>query len=462
MKSFAERDLRVNWHPDTQMRDLDTYPPLVVHKAKGRKLFDEQGKDYYDAISSWWCQVHGHCHPKIAEAISKQANELDHVLFGNVAHPRAVEFSELLLETLPKDITKVFYSDNGSTAVEVALKMAVQYFKQTGKPDKEMFIHLDDGYHGDTLGAMSVGSIELYASPFKSVLFKSISCPSPKCGDCTVTDCAAKDFGKKWGEGCDVSDAVVDSLPCLKDVEELFAKNHERVAAIILEPLLLGAGRLQIYPPAWLKGVSKLARKYGILLIADEVATGFYRTGKFYALEHAGISADMICLCKGITSGTMPLAVTAVTEEIYAAFLGGPERAFWHGHTYTANAICCAAAIASLKLFDEEQTAKNADEIAPLLFEGMKRYEKFDGIKEVRGLGMVAAMEIETDPMTGKNMEKSGSETMKMIYQEGLKNGLLIRPQANISYLFLPQSTKKEELSEIFERLDRVYAKFFR
>jgi len=461
MNNWQERDLKVNWHPDTQMADLNEYPPIIVKRAKGRKLYDTDGKEYYDGISSWWCQVHGHCHPKIAEAVTKQIQELDHVLFGNAAHPRAIELSENLLETLPKEITKIFYSDNGSTAVEVALKMAVQYFKQTGKPQKEMFIRLDDGYHGDTLGAMSVGSIELYASPFKSLLFESIPCPSPKCGECKEL-CPVKTFSKEIGAGLQTDDNTVKNLPCLKVAEKIFMENYERAAAIILEPILLGAGRLQMYPPAWLKGIRELSKKYDILLIADEVATGFYRTGKFYAFEYANIVPDMVCLCKGITSGTMPLAVTAVTEEIYTAFLGGAERAFWHGHTYTANAVACAAAIASLKLFDEEETMKNADRIAPLLFEGMKRYEVFSGIKEVRGLGMVAAMEIEVDPLTGKNMDKSSSKIMKMIYQEGLKNGLLIRPQANVSYLFLPQSTKKDELEEIFERLEKVYAKFFR
>lgn len=340
MNDWLEKDLAYIWHPYTQMSALRDNPPLFIARAEGLKLYDDTGRWYYDTISSWWCNVHGHGHPRLREAVSRQMAELDHVLFGSIAHRPAVELAERLVGITPHGLTRVFYSDNGSTSIEVALKMSVQYWRNTGKPEKCRFVSLDRGFHGDTVGCMSVGGVDLFRGAFSPLLFPSFQAPAPYCYRCPASlDCAA----------CGAA--------CLEGLEKILAERAGELAGLIMEPLLMGAGGMIVYPTAYLAGAARLARQYGAHLILDEVATGFGRTGAMFACGQAGVSPDFLCLSKGLTGGLLPLAATLTTDEVYDAFLGptGGTKTFYHGHTYTANPIGCALALASLDLFAEDR-----------------------------------------------------------------------------------------------------------
>ncbi|MDD5634050.1 MAG: adenosylmethionine--8-amino-7-oxononanoate transaminase, partial [Candidatus Omnitrophica bacterium] len=300
---LIQKDRKYIWHPYTQMKDCETLPPIPIKKAKGVKLYDYDGNFYYDTVSSWWCNVHGHNHPLINEAIKFQLESLEHVMFAGFTHAPAIELAERLLAITPRHISKVFYSDNGSTAVEVAMKMSFQYWHNIGKPKKRKFAALDRAYHGDTIGTMSVSGVDTFNKKFQDLFFDTLKLPSPYCYRCpmarTKADC---------------------SLECLEKAKELIAENASEIAAIIIEPMLLGAGGMIVYPAEYLKGIWKLSRKYNIHLIVDEVATGFGRTGKMLASEHADILPDLIALSKGITSGYLPMGVTLTTEKIFRAF----------------------------------------------------------------------------------------------------------------------------------------------
>ena len=353
MYEALEKDLAYNWHPDTQMRSLREHPPLLIERAEGLKLYDADGRWYYDTISSWWCNVHGHGHPRLREAVARQMAQLDHVLFGAIAHRPAIALSERLLHLAPEGLTRVFYSDNGSTAVEVALKMSLQYWSNLGQPEKCRFVSLDRGYHGDTVGCMSVSGVATFRTPFSPLLFPVTHAPTPYCYRCP--------------QSC--GDAQSCATACLHALEAILQSHAGTLAGMILEPLLLGAGGMIVYPPSYLAGAARLGRQYGVHLILDEVATGFGRTGTMFACEQARVSPDFLCLSKGLTGGLLPLAATLTTEQVYEAFLGddGGSRTFYHGHTFTANPIGCALALASLDLFEEDHLLARVATTAPLL-----------------------------------------------------------------------------------------------
>jgi len=457
MTDWLTKDLQYCWHPYTQMRALQEHPPLLITRAEGRMLYDAEGRGYYDAISSWWCNVHGHAHPRLREAVARQMAELDHVLFGAVAHRPAIALAERLVEIAPSGLTRVFYSDNGSTAVEVALKMSVQYWKQCGQAEKCRFISLDRGYHGDTVGCMSVSGVELFREAFTPLLFPVRQAPTPDCYRCSQRlTCPHAEFGRtQWQQEA----GSTDSLLCLAPLEKILAEAAEETAALILEPLLMAAGGMLVYPPAYLAGAARLARRYHVHLILDEVATGFGRTGTMFACEQAGITPDFLCLAKGLTGGILPLAVTLTKEEIYAAFLdqGGASRTFYHGHTFTANPIGCALALASLDLFTEEDLPAHIAQLAPRLQAGMRQFSTLPGVGEARGIGTVAALEFVTDAAT-KQPIPGNSPIMPAITEAGLRAGIFLRPIGNVSYLFLPQSTTLAELDDILARLAGVYS----
>ena len=433
MDKWLAKDLKYNWHPYTQMKDCRAFPPILIERAKGIKLYDNHGNFYYDTISSWWCNVHGHNHPKIVEAITKQLKSLDHVLFAGFTHKNAISLAEKLVSIAPGDLKKVFFSDNGSTAVETALKMSFQYWHNIGKRDKARFVSLDAGYHGDTIGAMSVGGVNLFNEIFSPLFFKSFKAPSPYCYRCPM--------GKDRGN-CQID--------CVNALEDILKKHSKEIAAIILEPLVMAAGGMIIYPKEYLSKAARLAKKYGVHLILDEVATGFGRTGRMFACEHANVKPDFICLSKGITSGTLPLGVTLITDTIYKAFYDDykNKKTFYHGHTYTANPIACAAALASLDIFKEEKTLENLTEKSKLLHAGLENFRALSIVGDVRQIGMIGALELvknkETEEPFGFE-ERIGLR----IYKEGLKKHLILRPLGNVIYLFLPLSVKKEELEYI-------------
>lgn len=440
MNQWLKKDLKYIWHPYTQMKDCRQLPPILIERAKGIKLYDNKGNFYYDTISSWWCNVHGHNHPRIKNAIKKQLDSLEHVLFAGFTHRPAILFAEKLLFLAPKGLTKVFFSDNGSTAVEVALKMSFQYWQNIDQTKKQKFISLDYAYHGDTIGTMSVSGVDLFNKVFSPLFFHSFKVPSPYCYRCPM---------KKEEASCDIA--------CVKPLKDLLRKKSKEIAAIILEPMILAAGGMIIYPKGYLAKAANLAKEFNVHLIVDEVATGFGRTGKMFASEFADISPDFICLSKGITAGYIPLAVTLATDKIYNAFYADykAKKTFFHGHTYTANPLSCAAALASLKVFEEEKTLERIKKIIPLFHKEMERFRGLAFVGDVRYIGLIGALELVKNKKAKKGFSFEERIGFK-IYKEGLKNNLILRPLGNIIYLFLPLCIKKEELKDICKRARSV------
>ncbi len=439
MDKWIEKDLKYIWHPYTQMKECRSLAPLLIEKARGIKLYDRKGNFYYDTISSWWCNVHGHNHPKIKKAIKKQLDSLEHILFAGFTHQPAIRLAERLISIAPRGLAKVFYSDNGSTAVETALKMSFQYWQNTGKRTKTKFVSLDYGYHGDTVGAMSVSGVDLFNEIFKPLFFKSFKVPSPYCYRCPMG---------KQRDCC--------NLDCIIPLETIIRNKNNEIAGIILEPLVMAAAGMIIYPKEYLKRVAEIAKRYNVHLILDEVATGFGRTGKMFACNYVNVQPDFICLSKGITSGYLPLSATLATDTIYEAFYANYEerKTFYHGHTYTANPVACSAALASLEVFDEEDTLRKAKELSLLFCRGLEKFRELTLVGDVRHIGMIGAIELVKDKRTKEAFsfqERVGLE----IYKKGLKKNLILRPLGNIVYLFLPLSTKKRELSHI---LDNTYS----
>jgi len=436
MADWLEKDMACIWHPYTQMSTLRDNPPLFITRAEGLKLYDAEGRWYYDTIASWWCNVHGHGHPRLREAVHRQMAELDHTLFGAITHRPAIELAERLVRLTPDGLTRVFYSDNGATAVEVALKMSVQYWRNIGRPEKCRFAGLDRGYHGDTVGCMSVSGVDLFRGAFAPLLFDVFQTPTPYCYRCP--------------EGRDPASC---GTACLGSLEKVLAEHADHLAGLVLEPLLLGAGGMIVYPPAYLAGAARLTQGYGVHLILDEVATGFGRTSTLFACEQAGVSPDFICLSKGLTGGILPLAATLTTEEVYDAFLGpvGGTKTFYHGHTFTANPIGCALALASLDLFQEDRLLDRVATTAPMLRDGLARFAGLPHVGDIRGIGMVGALELVRDTST-RNPLPAGDPLLSRICAEGLRHQLLLRPIGNVIYLFLPQATTPEELADILAR----------
>lgn len=408
--SLKDRDIKVNWHPFSPLNDEKIIP---IVKADGIYLYDENGKKYIDAISSWWVNLHGHNHPHIKSAIVNQLNELDHVIFAGFTHPKAIELSERLLKFVTGNYTKVFYSDDGSTANEVALKMALQYFVNKGEKRKKI-IAFENAYHGDTFGAMSVGGKNIFNQAFENWLIPEvIHIPVPVNG---YTD-------KEW-----------------KKIESVFTDD---VAAFIFEPLLQGAAGMVIYEPDSLEGLIGLAQKKGIITIADEVLTGFGRTGKWFATEYLNSKADLMCLSKGITGGVLPLGVTLVNEKIENAFK--ENSLFYHGHSYTANAISCAAACANMDLMNEDTMEK----IKFIKEKHLRFIQNFKSpcIAEFRVLGTVLAMVFES--------KNSGyhAEIRDKIYEFFLNKGILMRPLGNVAYILPPYCITEMELNYIYSAI---------
>ena len=333
---LAARDRACLWHPYTQM--LNPPAPLEVVRGAGVYLYTADGRRYLDGVSSWWVNIHGHAHPKLNAALARQADTLEHVIFAGCTHPPAVELAERLVALLPPGLTRVFYSDNGSTAVEVALKLAWQYWLNRGEPERRTFITLDHAYHGDTVGAMSVSAATSFTAPFEPLLFPVVRVDDPYCYRCPL--------------GLERASCRID---CLAGLEKQLEALGPRAAGVLVEPMLQGVGGMIVWPPEFLAGVRRLCDRHGTLMIADEVLTGFGRTGRMFACEHAQVTPDIICLSKGLTAGYMALAATAATEAIYEAFLSEDRRkTFFHGHSYCANPLACAVGLASLDLFRDE------------------------------------------------------------------------------------------------------------
>ncbi|MGG7049187.1 MULTISPECIES: adenosylmethionine--8-amino-7-oxononanoate transaminase [unclassified Campylobacter] len=435
ISDLARRDLAHIWHPCSQMKDYETLPPIVIKRAKGVWLYDEFDNSYIDIISSWWCNLLGHSNERINRAISEQLEQLEHVIFANFTHEGAIRLSERLSEILPAGLSKFNFCDNGSSAVESALKMAFQYQYQSGKGEKTRFMCLDGGYHGETIGALSVGAMDLYAKIYKPMLMQTIRIDAPDCYRCP--------YGKSR-DGCECE--------CFEAVQKAFEKHGRTTAAIIIEPLVQGAAGMKIYPALYLQKLRQICDDYDVLLIADEIATGFGRTGEMFAFDHAGVSPDIMALSKGISGGYMPFSITATTQKIYDAFYDDYERgrAFMHSHTYSGNPLGCAAANAVLDAFEQENILKNANQTALLLCEILAgALKEHKNVGEIRSLGLINAIELVENRVHKSELKgRVGYE----IYKVALKNGLVLRPLGNVLYFNPPLNISQSECELAVQR----------
>ncbi len=418
------------------MKDCRKLPPILIERAAGIKLYDARGKFYYDTISSWWCNVHGHNRLEIKKAVKKQLDSLEHVLFAGFTHQPAIRLAEELVAAAPRGLSKVFFSDNGSTSVEVALKLSFQYWQNINQPRKRKFVSLDYGYHGDTVGTMSVSGVGLFNRVFQPLFFPAYKVPSPYCYRCPM--------GKKR-ENC--------GIDCIRPLEELLKEKAENIAGIILEPMILAAGGMIVYPREYLRKAANLAKKFKAHLIVDEVATGFGRTGKMFASEYAAVNPDFLCLSKGITAGYLPLGATMTTEKVFRAFYAGHQenKTFYHGHTYTANPLACAAGVASMEIFKREKPLEKIRGTIELFHQGLEKFRRLPAVGDVRYLGLIGAMELVQDKASKKGFpaeQRIGLE----IYKMGLEKNIILRPLGNIVYLFLPLCVTKGQVRDILER----------
>jgi len=401
-------DRRVTWHPFTQMAE---WTPLVIARGEGSWLFDTEGRRYLDGVSSLWCNVHGHAHPRLDRALHQQLGRLAHSTFLGLSHEPGIRLAAALVDVAPPGLTRVFYSDSGSTAVEIALKQSFQYWQLRDRPKKQRFLRLGDAYHGDTLGAVGVGGIELFHRIFGPLLVQSIAVPSP---------------------------AGTDGSESLARLESELASRADEIAALVVEPLVQGAAGMLVHPHGFLARAASLCRQYGVHLIADEVATGFGRTGTLFACEQEAVSPDFLCLAKGISGGYLPLAATLSTEEIYSAFLGARSdlKQFFHGHTYTANPLACAVGLESLALL-RDSTLAHAQARIPELTAALTRVASVAGVRSVRQCGMMAGIELA--PIAGRAL---GVE----VCERARAHELLLRPLGDVVVWMPPLSISADEI----------------
>jgi adenosylmethionine-8-amino-7-oxononanoate aminotransferase len=409
----AQLDRDHLWHPFTQQRSWCEEEQLVIERGEGSYLIDTEGRRYLDGVSSLWCNVHGHRHEGIDRAISEQLEKLAHSTMLGLSHPAGAELAARLVELAPPGLSRVFYSDSGSTATEIALKMAFQYQQQRGGQHRRRtsFVHLREAYHGDTIGSVSVGGIDLFHAAYRPLLFE--------------------------GHAADPTDAT--------HLARILSVHEEEIAAVIVEPLVQGAAGMHVQPPGFLRSVRQLCDRFGVLLICDEVATGFGRTGKMFACEHERVSPDLMCVAKGLTGGYLPLAATLATERIYEGFLGKPEeqRTFFHGHTYTGNPLACAAALANLEAFESEQTLLRLQPKIRLLWELLEPLAGRPEVAEVRGRGFMVGIDLgEHDPAL-----RIGHR----VTLEARRRGAIVRPLGDTVVLMPPLAISAAELRRLVE-----------
>jgi adenosylmethionine-8-amino-7-oxononanoate aminotransferase len=429
--SLADRDRAHVWHPYTQMQSAPA--PLAIARGEGVYLYTQDGRKILDGISSWWVNIHGHSHPKLNEALAAQARRIEHVIFAGCTHAPAVELAERLVEELPKGLTRIFYSDNGSTAVEVALKLAIQYWRNRGELGRTKFIALSHAYHGDTVGAMSASEDSVFTRAFSPLLFSVERVHAPYCYRCPL--------------GLTRATCAID---CLNDLEKRLAAQSDAVAAVVVEPMLQGAGGMIVWPREFLAGVRRRCDRHGVLMIADEVLTGFGRTGRMFACEHAGVRPDLMCLSKALTAGYLPMGVTAATDAVYEAFLSDDRaKTFFHGHSYTANPLACAVALASLDLFRETDVLGRVAALETQLRDGFETFRGLPNAGDIRVIGGVGAIELRGE---GGYLDSIGPKLAAAF----LERGLLIRPLGNIVYFMPPYAITEAETAWAIEQIGAV------
>jgi adenosylmethionine---8-amino-7-oxononanoate aminotransferase len=401
------------WHPFTQQQGWVEEAPVMIERAEGSQLIDSEGRRYIDGVSSLWCNVHGHRHPGIDAAVREQLGKVSHSTMLGLSHPGAAELAAKLVELAPPGLSRVFYSESGSTATEIALKMAFQFQQQRGGQHarRASFAHLRDAYHGDTIGSVSVGGIDLFHAAYRPLLF----------------------------------DTHVVAPGDAADLERVLSCHEEEIAALIVEPLVQGAAGMLVHPPGFLREARELCDRFGVLMICDEVATGFGRAGTMFACEQEGVAPDLLCLAKGLTGGYLPLAATLASERIYEGFLGAPEegRTFFHGHTYTGNPLACAAALASLEAFEQERTLERLQPKIELLGEQLEAVAAMPEVAEVRRRGFMVGIDLgEHDPAL-----RLGHQ----VTLEARKRGAVIRPLGDVVVLMPPLSISEPELRRLVE-----------
>ena len=417
---MMQRDLEVIWHPCTQMKDHETLPLIPIKSGKGVYLFDFEGNSYIDAVSSWWVNLFGHANPKINAKVKAQIDTLEHVLLAGFTHEPAIELAHHLVSLTPEGLEKVFYVDNGSSAVEAALKMSYHFHHNRGK-EKSLFLSLTNSYHGETIGALSVGDVALYKETYEPLLIANRQVAVPK-------------------------DQTIESAKeALLHLESVLEKEADKIAALILEPLIQGAGGMHMYHPAYLVGARRLTKKFDVHLIADEIMTGFGRTGTLFACEQAGVSPDFMTLSKGLTGGYLPLAVVMTNNEVYNAFYCDymEYKAFLHSHSYTGNPLACSAALATLDLFEQEDIIGQNREKSAYILEKLEHFKSLPNVKMVRQTGMIAAVELQ-----GYSVEQ---RIGLKIYQYGLDHGVLLRPLGDVVYFMPPCIITYKEIDKMMD-----------
>lgn len=431
---LADDDRKYIWHPFTQMHDWEMEDPLIIERASGCKLIDVDGNEYIDGVSSLWTNVHGHRKEKLDRAVKDQIDRVAHTTMLGLSSVPAIRLAKKLVEITPPGLSKVFYSDNGSTSVEIALKMAFQYHQQTnGNGAKKRFISFRNAYHGDTIGSVSVGGIDIFHEKYSPLLFDAYKAESPYCYRCpfklSYPDCG---------------------IECLKRLETLVRDHAHEVCALVIEPLVQGAAGMLIQPPGFLKKVRELCTEYDILMIADEVAVGFGKTGRMFACEHENVSPDLMALSKGISGGYLPLAATLATEKIYEGFLGRYEdfKTFFHGHTYTGNPLACAAGIANLEVFEEEKVLEKLQDKIRLLADRLEGFKSLAHVGDIRRKGIMVGIELVADTETRSDYAPELKIGHRVI-MEARKHGIIIRPLGNIIVLMPPLGIPIEELDRL-------------
>jgi adenosylmethionine-8-amino-7-oxononanoate aminotransferase len=444
--SLAQRDRRVLWHPCTQMRDHETLPPIPIRRGQGVWLEDFNGKRYLDAISSWWVNLFGHANPRINAAIQNQLQNLEHVILAGFTHEPVVRLSERLIDLAPRGLAHCFYASDGSAALEIALKMSFHYWQNRGEKKRTRFINLANSYHGETLGALSVGDVALYKDTYRPLLLEAITVKSP--------DCYYRESGESWADY---------STRTFAEMEKALEHHAGEVCAVVVEPLVQCAGSMRMYHPVYLKLLRQACDKYRVHLIADEIAVGFGRTGTLFACEQANIAPDLLCLGKGLTGGYLPLSACLATDEIYQAFYAdfAARKAFLHSHSYTGNPLACSAALATLDIFRDDDVLNRNRKLATHMARATAALTEHPHVAEVRQTGMILAMEMVKD---GKTREPFPWQERRglAVYRHALERGALLRPLGDVIYFMPPYVITPEEIDFLVkvarEGIDRAVA----
>ncbi len=434
-RTLTARDLAVLWHPCSQMKDYEALPPIPIRRGEGVWLEDFDGKRYLDAISSWWVNLFGHANPRIIAALREQLDDLEHVLLAGFTHAPAVELAERLISLAPPGLSRCFYADNGSAAVEVALKMSFHYWRNRGAVKKTRFITLSNSYHGETLGALAVGNVALYKQTYQPLLMDVITVASP--------DCFHREAGSSWAE---------HSTRLFEQMRQTLEQHAEEVCAVIVEPLVQCAGNMRMYDPRYLQLLRAACDDYGVHLIADEIAVGFGRTGTLFACEQAAITPDFMCLSKGLTGGYLPLAAVLTREEIYQTFYDDYQNlsAFLHSHSYTGNPLGCRAALASLDIFAQDRVVERNTSLAAHLREATAEFADHPHVAEVRQCGMIVAIEMIKNKSRRTAYPWQERRGLR-VYKHGLKKGVLLRPLGDVIYFMPPYVITPPEIELMAE-----------